>query len=320
MDRSDRNLVKHGCGGENKSAGAPFADIALRPSAGMAEAFQVICGNIRRQLAEAQHDLGSSSPDALHEMRVALRRLRAAIGLFPDALKAKQRACILADIKWISKHLSFARDIDVFVAEVVLPLKVRHPDNIPIHSLYRKCLDRKIAEYRRIQTALCSRRFLMFSRRIAGVVAPSVSGPGLDQPASAVAADSLARMKKKIKNGKPLKKLGRRELHKFRLRIKAMRYALELTGGLVSGDRQRRHFDEMLTSLRHLQSALGEITDIAARRKTFEKIMGRSGLSARSVRHRFAGLELDNARRQRKCLSRSIEAHERFLRTRPFWK
>lgn len=319
--RPDRNLAEDGDGGERKQNIAPAADIALGPSAGAAEAFQMILKDILRQMAAGQESLQSPNPDALHDVRVALRRLRSAIKLFPDMLTVEQTKAILAELKWIGGRLSFARDVDVFIADVVLPLTTKYPGDVRIRSLYRKCLSRQKAEYRRIQTVLNSKRFRAFGVSLTEAAEGSnVSGSDLDRPARVVAADSLARMKRKIENGKRLKDLGRRDLHRFRLQVKAMRYALEFVRGLVTGERQCRRFDRMLTSLQRMQSALGEITDIRARRKTCERIAGRSVFSGQSIKHRFAGLKLENTRRQRKCLSQAIDAYDRFLKTKPCWR
>lgn len=319
-DRPDRDLAKNGRGGKRKPRDAPAAGIALSPSVGAVEAFQTICRDIQRQFAEAQEGVTSSNPDALHQMRVALRRLDAAIKLFSGLLTRKQTEHILTELKWIGRRLSFARDLDVFTAEIVLPLKVKYPADTEIKSLYRKCLGCQKAEYRRVRAVMVSKRFRIFSLDVARAVDRlNATGSGSDRPARVVVADSLTRMKRKIERAERLKELNRHDLHRLRLRIKAMRYALEFIPGLVVGDRQSKRFDRMLASLRCMQSALGEIGDIAARPEIFEKITGRSGPANRSIRRRIVGLKLKNERRRRKRLKQSGQARDDLSRTGPFW-
>jgi CHAD domain-containing protein len=67
-------------------------------------------------------------PDVVHQMRVAMRRLRAAISLFKEMLADERRGAIRSELKWISNELGAARDFDVFIAKVLQPVRRDAPD------------------------------------------------------------------------------------------------------------------------------------------------------------------------------------------------
>jgi CHAD domain-containing protein len=58
-------------------------------------------------------------PEGIHQMRVGLRRLRAAISLFSHFLPGQRSEKIKAELKWLTKELAPAREIDVFVKEKI---------------------------------------------------------------------------------------------------------------------------------------------------------------------------------------------------------
>ncbi len=292
--------------------------VELWPSVSAVEAFHLIGGDVLRQLAESLERVHPSKPDGLHEMRVSLRRIDAMLKLFPDQLTAQQSKHILTELKWIGRTLSLARDVDVFTSDVVMPLKAKYPADTRVLSLYRKCLIRQNSEYRRVQSMLASERFRVFRLRTAEAIQNAVAKPGLDRPARQIAAESLARMTKKMKGGRRLKELEQHDIHKFRLRVKRIRYALEFVQGLCVGKRECKRLDTSLAALRRMQSALGEVGDLAVRRHLFDRVMGRSRIAGPSAKPRISGLKLKNARRTRKCLKQCLDAYDCFSRAKPF--
>jgi inorganic triphosphatase YgiF len=64
--------------------------------------------------------------DAVHQMRVALRRLRAAITLFKAVVEDERRDSIKAELKWMANVLGEARDLDVYITKVLEPARDAH--------------------------------------------------------------------------------------------------------------------------------------------------------------------------------------------------
>ena len=55
--------------------------------------------------------------EGLHQMRVGIRRLRAAMSIFKRMLSGSQATAIKSELKWLAGELGPAREVDVFVSE-----------------------------------------------------------------------------------------------------------------------------------------------------------------------------------------------------------
>ena len=74
--------------------------------------------------------------EALHQMRVALRRLQAAISAFSTIVADSDWQKIRSELRWITGALGPVRDLDVFVAEVLIPLRSQNPDESGVLSIF----------------------------------------------------------------------------------------------------------------------------------------------------------------------------------------
>ncbi|MBY0431347.1 MAG: inorganic triphosphatase, partial [Rhodospirillales bacterium] len=70
----------------------------------------------------------SRHPEAVHQMRVALRRLRTAFALFKPLLHTAEGEALRTEMRWLLGDLGAARDMDVFLAEVIDPAAEALPD------------------------------------------------------------------------------------------------------------------------------------------------------------------------------------------------
>ena len=79
------------------------APVALTPDSSRQAAFQAIARACLHQFIGNLPAMQGGDPEGLHQMRVALRRLRAAISLFADMLLDPQTEQMKAEFKWISR-------------------------------------------------------------------------------------------------------------------------------------------------------------------------------------------------------------------------
>src|SRR5262249_60536796 len=100
----------------------------LTPDCSRQAAFQAIARACLRQLVANQPATLGGDPEGLHQMRVALRRLRAAVSLFADMLLAPQTEEMKTQFKWITQELGPARELDVFIKRVVRPVTDGKPN------------------------------------------------------------------------------------------------------------------------------------------------------------------------------------------------
>src|SRR5947209_980612 len=76
---------------------------------------QVIGESLDRMLSHAADVRERTDIEALHDMRVASRRLRAAINVFAPAFPGPRFAKLERDVKAVTDALGEARDLDVMI-------------------------------------------------------------------------------------------------------------------------------------------------------------------------------------------------------------
>ena len=117
--------------------------VAFAPKSNMQRAFQIITKACLHQLVANKSLMLAGDAEALHQMRVALRRLRAAISLFSDMLTNPQTEALKSEFKWITGELGSAREFEVLLKHVTRPVADRERDEpgaAPVsRELRQKC-------------------------------------------------------------------------------------------------------------------------------------------------------------------------------------
>ncbi len=223
---------------------------------------------LRRQLAALLgHEPGTrlgDDPEELHDMRVATRRLRAALTLFADALPT-QLVSLATELAWLAGLLGAVRDLDVQIARLSEPgvlagqLAAQLPGS-PLEEL-GTVLRREREEARvALLQALDSPRY---ERLTTGLVALVQQGAGRHSAtghlaATAVVPELIARRHRAAtKAAKRARRSGLpADFHRLRIRCKRLRYAVEFVEDL---------YGEAATAfarrLARLQDLLGSIQD-----------------------------------------------------------
>jgi triphosphatase len=100
--------------------------IELSPGAATRDCLRAIGLACLKQMIGNEPALLAGDPEGVHQMRVGLRRLRAAISLFADILQDPQTAALKDELKWLTGQLGPARELEVLVTRVVAPVRRRH--------------------------------------------------------------------------------------------------------------------------------------------------------------------------------------------------
>src|SRR5262249_39572653 len=199
-------------------------------------AFQIIARACLHQLVANQSLTLAGDAEALHQMRVALRRLRAAIPLFSDMLTDPQTEALKSEFKWITGELGPAREFEVLLKRVAKPVVGRErgePGVALVSWELRKKRDDALA---RACAAVESPRFRDLAIDTAAWIEtrdwtrnPTDAVSKLRERAfAAVAAEQLRRRwKKLLKSGKCLDALDPQHRHRLRIQAKKLRYAAE---------------------------------------------------------------------------------------------
>jgi triphosphatase len=195
-------------------------------------------------------------PEELHDMRVASRRLRAALSLFERSLPATVTA-LGGELAWLGQVLGAVRDLDVQLEQLDRSLPaLPEPERAALTPL-RSLLEEQHAVARaEMLEALDSRRYEVFVGRFGRTLSARHESRwgAAARPALSVAPDlvetSFRRFRKaadRIGPGSPPT-----EYHRLRAHGKRARYTLEFVGGLYPG-----HTEPLVKALTSLQDILG---------------------------------------------------------------
>src|SRR5258706_272871 len=100
--------------------------ITLSDDMTAADGFRAIGFACLHHLAANRAEVLKDDPEGIHQMRVGLRRLRAALSLSKPLIEGAEFEAIKKDLKWLTGELAPARDFDVFVAKAIAPME-EHP-------------------------------------------------------------------------------------------------------------------------------------------------------------------------------------------------
>lgn len=318
----------------NEAGGVETAtDVHLSPDMSAAGAFRVIARSCLRQLAANEPGMLADNGEALHQMRIALRRLRAAISLFSEIVADRHSERLKAELRWITAALGPARDLDVFVAEVLAPLREQRRAQPGIVAICRDFERQRAMAYAQAAVAVRAPRFRSLVLDAAAWIEAGPWSRNRDdllrmrraQPIAQHAADELDRRRGKIrKRGKSLRRLSAAQRHRLRMRAKKLRYAFEFFVELFPRKKSARRCRAALSALKDLQGALGSLNDIAARESLAAHVALSPGGSRRpsSARRAFAAGVIFGAQEAHVdgLLDAAGRAYEKFLAVEPFWK
>ena len=191
--------------------------------------------------------------EALHQMRVALRRLRAAISSFSDVVSDDHINTIKTELRWLAQEFGPARDLDTLLLEVIKPLRKQHANEPGLLSIRRMFARERLKGFRRAQEAVQSARFQTLVLDTAEWVEAgpwSTSEDPLvrarrEMPIEIRAADQLSQRRKKIRRrGAKIGDLSPEQLHRLRIQVKKARYAAEFFSSVYRGKKAAQTVQE----------------------------------------------------------------------------
>src|SRR6266700_428793 len=307
-------------------------ELSAAMSAG--RAFTLVARACLRHMAANVHLILGQDGNALHQMRVALRRLRAAISLFSAVVADDRAEAIKTELRWLARELGPARDLDTLLVEVIQPLRKRHLHEPGLASISKMFTRKRLKSYRQAHAAIQSARFRTLVLDTvewveAGPWGSSEDAPmraQRDMPIEIFASEQLSRRYKRVRRrGARINKLDPEQLHRLRIDVKKARYATEFFSRLYDGKKIGKQCKKMKSCLMQLQGCLGRLNDIVTHKALFAGIIERpaGGLTQEQGRHRAyaAGLIIGDQQAQvGKLLDRARKAHSRFERGKAFWK
>ena len=283
------------------------------------QAFRAIGQNCLRQIIVNQRGMCAGDAQSLHQMRIGLRRLRAAIVAFEKVVVDKEQERIKAELKWITNELGPARDLDVLEHDILQPMSVTHGADAKFAETRRAFVNARAKAYGAAAEQVHSGRFQTVLLDVAEwiEVGPWTRDRDLrkrrEEMLAEHAAKLLSRGRKRIReNGADLRALDVKKRHKLRIRAKNMRYAVEFFASVFPGEKNAARREAALTALKELQDQLGALNDLAQR-----EALAASGQDLGEHAH---GLLTPKEADVDQLLDRAQKAHADFAKVKSFWK
>jgi triphosphatase len=245
----------------------------VTPSATLGElAFRVLRKDAAAMLAQEAGTRLGEDIEALHQMRVATRRMRAGLDMFADVLPVRAGR-LRAELGWLAGVLGEVRDLDIQLGRFDDWTEEMPGDHREALDELADLLTGHREEARRVQLeALDSRRY---ERLVSGLVAMLEQGPS--RRSSACRAPAVVAMPELILErhraaGKAARRAKRTgvpsDYHRLRIRCKRLRYSLEFASGLYDGElkgfvRHMTQLQDVLGSMQDAEVASGRLQALA---------------------------------------------------------
>jgi inorganic triphosphatase YgiF len=229
--------------------------VRIDASMSVAEGFQAIVGAcIRHFRLNEPVVIEKRLPEALHQARVALRRLRAAMSLFRTSIADEEFVRIRGELRWFTGQLGDARNLDVYLQR-----------DLPAAQA-RTLRENREAAYDRVIEAMDSRRLRTL---MLDLVSWSMLGEWRDRPNARLPIEPyvsrrIDRLWHKVNGADHLSRMDDEERHQLRILVKKLRYALEFVGPLHAHEAARQK--KFGHALEELQESLGLLNDAVVAR------------------------------------------------------
>ncbi len=259
-----------------RRSGAPL----VPPHTTVAAAIALVIGHLTDVLlAGAPAACAGETPEAVHAMRVTVRRLRSALSVFRRAADGPAFAAVKPQLHALAAVLGAARDWDVFLAGTGQDVAAAFPGDPRLEAMLAAAAKRRAAEYAALRKELASpafRRLCVALVQLAALrpwqlEADEEQAKKLDAPAGAYAAALLARQHERmLEPGADIGAMPAGELHALRKQGKRLRYAAEFFAPIY-GRRSTRRFVRRVSAL---QEALGQLNDGATAAGLMDALRG----------------------------------------------
>ena len=294
-------------------APAKAATVVLEPQSAVGQSFAVIVGSTLSQLQANEHGmLAGLDREYLHQMRVAVRRLRSAFGAHKEAMRSETFDMLRRELKWAGGRLGVARDWDVFATELLPPLLKERGGDAQLVALAAAAAEVRERANRSACSVIRSRRYARLILALARMAATTGTSddPRLQAPAIDFASGLLEkRHDEVIERGTKLARRSAPELHALRIAAKKLRYASEFFGSLFEHERAR----PFRARVADLQESLGVINDQANMQRLVQAAMPSKAPVLEAL---VSGWSACIAHAERVRLQ---QAWQRFRHTRKFW-
>lgn len=260
---------------KKKSKAKGYAPVHSRQT--VSDAFgAILLHNCDHLLAWEQAARSWDDIEGVHQVRVALRRLRSALRVFRSALPRSVTDPWADAMRWLADQLGPARDMDVFIAEGLdaVAAKLPLPGGDKLMALAQR---RRESAYQTVQDMLDSERYRSFKVHFQAwlqnqVWLTSELSDGqrhrLQGDIVAFACKVLDKQDRRVlAAGAHVERESAQAMHQLRIECKKLRYAAEFFTPLF------QDMEDFITHLKDLQDLLGIMHDVTVMRHLLEDLL-----------------------------------------------
>lgn len=306
------------------------AEIRYPPTLSCGEAFTAIGESCLHHFAANEGAVRRGDSEGIHQMRVGLRRLRAAISVFKDMLAGSETEEIKSELKWITQQLASARDNDVLLRDSIVPLRDACPGSREIALLAADIERRRDKGFEEAQAAVRSARYRTCVLRTAlwlmagdwSKNQDALARARRDTAVLAFARDVLPhRTGKILRKSRKLSSLDAHKRHKLRIAVKKLRYATEFFAPLSARPNEAKTRQRFESAIQLLQHALGKLNDVTIHEKLAHDLANSATHVAHATQqaYAFGYLTGREQKKVRACLASAKKARKKLADAKAFW-
>jgi len=216
------------------------------------------------------------NPECLHDMRVSVRRLRAILRLFREALPPATAAKVAEELKWLGQSLGAVRDLDVHLQECpAMRRRLPEAERTAADACRSEMSRRRDRAYAALRHDLASPRFRALKKSCRDLIRtlrrPTAAGSRrIAEEGASWLRPELGRI---LKAGRAIAAdTPDAALHRLRVRCKRLRYASETLRDLYG-----KPVTKMARRLAALQDVLGAHQDAVTAQALIGRAMAETG-------------------------------------------
>ena len=266
--------------------------------------------------------LTRSHIEGVHQMRIAMRRMRSVITAYKKLLPRGSYENLADSLKTVADALGAARDWDVFIDELLVVVEAGFTDAHELATLRTAAERHRTDAYKKADGLIRSDAYARLLTDVLYWADNQVwrgqkRGNRLGEPAVIVATDVLARRHAYlVKAGTGLKNLPIEQRHRLRIAVKKARYAAAFFEPLYASKKAHTY----IHALRALQDGLGHLNDLAnAQRQMVVLVETARGRKARDLAHAAGMLEGWYTHAQAMNEDKLLAAWKTFTKSKVFW-
>ncbi|MEO6608886.1 MAG: CYTH and CHAD domain-containing protein [Aestuariivirga sp.] len=262
------------------------------------------------------------SPEAVHQMRIALRKLRTLVSVFSRSFQCPEFNQIKKQAGAIAKILGKARSLDVLaetLPKLIMSVKLSTRDERSLRVIIAKQRSATAGEISNLFLSAPATLFVLQAQHLVTARAWSRTRTA-EKPIKVLptspnfARQALSKLHARVlKRGGKFETLSMEQLHSVRLSLKALSYAASAFAGLIPNMGDAKEFD---AARLRLQQGLGRLNDSVFALHFFEEITeAKDGANKAAAKALVRKLKKDQASLKEKLHKR----WKSFKKTKPYW-